>query len=111
MYRPVSPTRQYIFPFENKWNASKCDPTNLVPQGNDIDAAVTDLFAKHNRMHDWSYFLGFTEQNYNLQLSNFGNTGPTGQRVMAAAEKKRQQGAQSQPRSACGSTSARSART
>ncbi len=74
MYRPVSPTRSYIFPFENKWNASKCDPTNLVPQGNDIDAAVTDLFVKHNRMHDFSYFLGFTERNYNLQQNNFGNT-------------------------------------
>jgi uncharacterized repeat protein (TIGR01451 family) len=27
-------------------------------------------------MHDWSYFLGFTERNYNLQESNFGNTSP-----------------------------------
>ena len=28
----------------------------------------------HNRMHDWSYFLGFTEQNWNAQDSNFGLT-------------------------------------
>ena len=76
-YRPVSPTRTYDFPFTNAWHASKCDPTNLVPTGNDIDAAVTDLFVKHNRMHDFSYFLGFTERNYNLQMSNFGNTDPT----------------------------------
>jgi hypothetical protein len=28
----------------------------------------------HNRMHDFSYFLGFTEPNWNAQSSNFGNT-------------------------------------
>jgi hypothetical protein len=77
MYRPVSSNRSYIFPFANKWNKSKCDPTNLVPQGNDIDAAVTQLFVVHNRMHDFSYYLGFTELNSNLQTSNFGNTGTT----------------------------------
>ena len=27
-------------------------------------------------MHDFSYFLGFTETNYNAQLYNFGNTAP-----------------------------------
>lgn len=76
-YRPVSPTRSYIFPYENKWAANKCDPSDFVPQGNDIDATVADLFVKHNRMHDWSYHLGFTELNFNLQMSNFGNTDPT----------------------------------
>jgi extracellular elastinolytic metalloproteinase len=40
----------------------------------DIDAAIAQLFVTHNRMHDWSYFLGFTEQNSNLQLDNLGNT-------------------------------------
>lgn len=73
-YRPVSPTRNYAFNYTNAWAESKCSPNNFVPQGNDIDATVVDLFVKHNRMHDWSYHLGFTEQNYNLQLSNFGNT-------------------------------------
>jgi extracellular elastinolytic metalloproteinase len=29
----------------------------------------------HNRMHDWSYYLGFTEQTFNLQQSNFGRGG------------------------------------
>lgn len=76
-YRPVSPTRDYDFPYENTWASSKCDPSVFVPQGNDIDATVVDLFVKHNRMHDWSYNLGFTERNYNLQMSNFGNTGTT----------------------------------
>ena len=74
MYRPVSPTRDYNFPFTDVWAKSKCDPTNLVPTGNDIDASIAQLFASHNRMHDWSYFLGFTERNYNLQSSNFGLT-------------------------------------
>jgi len=76
-YRPVSPTRSYDFPYQNTWASSKCDPSVFVPQGNDIDATVVDLFVKHNRMHDWSYHLGFTELNYNLQMSNFGNTGTT----------------------------------
>ncbi|MES2885730.1 MAG: M36 family metallopeptidase [Pseudomonadota bacterium] len=74
MYRPVSPTRDYNFPFTNVWASSKCDPSNLTPTGNDIDASVAQLFASHNRMHDWSYFLGFTERNFNLQSSNFGLT-------------------------------------
>ena len=26
----------------------------------------------HNRMHDWSYHLGFTEQTWNMQNDNFG---------------------------------------
>ena len=45
----------------------------LTPGGNDILASVTSLFSSHNRLHDWSYFLGFTELNYNLQDVNFGN--------------------------------------
>ena len=28
---------------------------------------MTNLFVAHNRMHDYSYNLGFTERNYNLQ--------------------------------------------
>jgi extracellular elastinolytic metalloproteinase len=76
-YRPVSPTRQYDFAWTNQWFDSKCDPSVFVsPARNDIDAAITNLFSGHNRMHDWAYFLGFTEQNYNLQDDNFGNTPP-----------------------------------
>ena len=33
---------------------------------------MTNLFVQHNRMHDWSYLLGFTEENWNGQDSNFG---------------------------------------
>lgn len=76
-YRPTSPTREYVFPWTDQWQNSKCSPTVFVPGvGNDIDAAVTNLFSMHNRMHDWSYFLGFTEENFNLQENNFGNTQP-----------------------------------
>lgn len=73
-YRPVSTSRNYNFPFTNVWATSKCNPTNLRPMGNDIDNSIAQLFVSHNRMHDWSYFLGFTELNYNLQTSNFGIT-------------------------------------
>ncbi len=75
---PVSPTREYTADFTDAWNNSKCDPTELHPGGNDIDAAVTDLFVSHNRMHDYSYYLGFTEENYNLQTDNLGRGGVDG---------------------------------
>jgi extracellular elastinolytic metalloproteinase len=75
---PVSPTREYTTRFTDAWNNSKCDPTQLHPTGNDIDAVVTNLFVAHNRMHDFAYGLGFTERNYNLQLDNLGrNPDPT----------------------------------
>jgi extracellular elastinolytic metalloproteinase len=73
-YRPLSPARDYSYPFTNAWQNSKCSPTNfLLPNGNDTDAATANLFAMHNRMHDWSYRLGFREETYNLQESNRGN--------------------------------------
>ena len=86
-FHPVSPTRDYTYPWTNQWFASDCDPgargaagtlpAGFVPgQGFDISAAVTNLFVQHNRMHDWSYLLGFTEANWNAQDSNFGLTEP-----------------------------------
>ncbi len=75
---PVSPTREYTQDFTDAWNNSKCDPTQLHPTGNDINASVTNLHVAHNRMHDFSYYLGFTEENYNLQVDNLGrNDDPT----------------------------------
>ena len=74
---PASVTREYIYPWTDQWRNQKCSPTVFTsPQRNDIDAATTSLFVNHNRMHDWSYFLGFTEKNYNMQFNNFGNTSP-----------------------------------
>ncbi|MEX2546692.1 MAG: M36 family metallopeptidase [Chloroflexota bacterium] len=77
--RPVHLDRRYVDAWTNIWNQSQCDPTNLTPGGNDIYAAVTNLFVSHNRMHDWSYFLGFTEDAWNLQENNFGNNPGAGQ--------------------------------
>ncbi len=53
-------------------------PDVLVPGGNDINFVVGNLFASHNRMHDWSYYLGFTEANYNMQTENMGRGGAAG---------------------------------
>jgi extracellular elastinolytic metalloproteinase len=76
-YSPPQPDRKYIYPWTNQWYTSKCDPTSFAsPARNDIDASIINLFAGHNRAHDFSYFLGFTEQNYNAQLSNLGNGAP-----------------------------------
>ncbi|MDX6511874.1 MAG: extracellular elastinolytic metalloproteinase, partial [Gaiellaceae bacterium] len=75
-YQPVSVTREYNFPWTNLWQTSKCSQASFgAPQRNDIDATVTNLFVMHNRMHDFSYYLGFTEDHWNLQDSNFGNQG------------------------------------
>jgi extracellular elastinolytic metalloproteinase len=71
--RPVHLDRRYVDEWDNVWNEERCSPTTLTPAGNDIYAAVTSLFVNHNRMHDWSYFLGFTEHTWNLQQNNFGN--------------------------------------
>jgi len=76
--RPLQPDRTYNDEFSDDWNNSKCNPAQLVPGGNDILAATTSLFVGHNRMHDFSWFLGFTEGNFNLQVSNLGNLGAEG---------------------------------
>ncbi len=83
---PVSPTRDYTTEFTDAWNNSRCDPAQLVPGGNDIDASVGNLFVSHNRMHDYSYYLGFTEENYNLQLDNHGRGGVGGDQEIGNAQ-------------------------
>ncbi len=76
-YSPPAPDRRYDFPWTNQWNESKCDPSSFAsPSRNDADAAAVNLFKAHNSMHDFAYRLGFTEQNYNMQASNYGNTQP-----------------------------------
>lgn len=70
------PNRDYTYDWSNQWNEQRCNPEVFdSPQRNDIDAARANLFAMHNRMHDWSYNLGFTEQTYNLQDFNYGRGG------------------------------------
>ncbi|MGH3679424.1 MAG: M36 family metallopeptidase [Natronosporangium sp.] len=85
--RPVSPDRSYQFPWTNVWHQTRCHSGNLVEGGNDIDAAVTNLFAGNWRMHDWAYHLGFTEETWNAQDFNFGvNTDGEGDPVTARAQ-------------------------
>ncbi|MFG2052812.1 M36 family metallopeptidase [Micromonospora sp. NPDC048930] len=70
------PDRNYAYPWTNQWYEQKCSPDTFTsPQANDIDAARANLFAMHNRMHDWSYHLGFTEATWNLQRDNLGRGG------------------------------------
>ncbi|TDO35139.1 fungalysin metallopeptidase (M36) [Kribbella sp. VKM Ac-2527] len=71
-----SPTREYDYPWTNQWLRERCSPAvfDTAPR-NDIDAARANLFAGHNRMHDWSYHLGFTETTFNLQDDNFKRGG------------------------------------
>ena len=77
-FRPTSATRDYRYPWTNAWFESGCDPAQLTGVGvtNDISAATANLFVMHNRMHDWSYNLGFTETRWNAQQSNFGAPPP-----------------------------------
>jgi hypothetical protein len=72
-FATASLTREYTYPWTNQWFETKCDP-NAFTTGNrnDIDAALANLFAMHNRMHDWAYKLGFKETAWNAQVSNFG---------------------------------------
>ncbi|SBT66263.1 Fungalysin metallopeptidase (M36) [Micromonospora sediminicola] len=70
------PDRVYAYPWTNQWQERRCDPEVFTsPEANDIDAARANLFAMHNRMHDWTYHLGFTEETWNLQQDNLGRGG------------------------------------
>jgi extracellular elastinolytic metalloproteinase len=71
-----SPNREYTYAWTNQWFRERCSPAVFeTGPRNDIDAARANLFAMHNRMHDWSYHLGFTEATFNLQDDNFGRGG------------------------------------
>jgi hypothetical protein len=75
---PATPslTRDYVYPFTDQWRQARCDPSALTTvQRNDADAAIANLFAMHNRMHDWSFNLGFTESAWNMQTVNLSGEG------------------------------------
>jgi extracellular elastinolytic metalloproteinase len=77
---PPNPSRDYVYPWANTWFEAACDPTvisHLMPAANDIDAAVTNLFALHNRLHDFAYQLGLRERTGVAQTSNYGQTEAT----------------------------------
>ncbi|MFI5913297.1 M36 family metallopeptidase [Dactylosporangium sp. NPDC051541] len=72
----AKPDRNYVYPFTDQWRAARCNPAGFTSaQRNDADAAVTNLFAMHNRMHDWAYTLGFTESAWNMQVVNLSPDG------------------------------------
>ncbi|SDJ27587.1 Fungalysin metallopeptidase (M36) [Nonomuraea maritima] len=74
----VTPSRTYAYPWKNTWYEAKCDPAVFDQPGEgDLEAAMANLNAMHNRMHDWSYRLGFTETAWNMQSDN-GDRGGLG---------------------------------
>ena len=64
----------------------RCSPR---PSATTPTPPVANLFAMHNRMHDWSYQLGFTESAWNLQAVNLTPAGLGGD----AEQGRAQQGA------------------
>jgi extracellular elastinolytic metalloproteinase len=72
-----SPDRDYTYPWTNQWLQQRCNPDTTFTSlaRNDIDASRANLFAMHNREHDWAYHLGFTEALWNMQKDNFGRGG------------------------------------
>ena len=83
----ASPTRDYTYPFTDQWRQSRCNPSVFTSaQRNDADAAISNLFAMHNRMHDWAYNLGFTESAWNLQAVNLGPDGLGGDAEQGRAQ-------------------------
>ncbi|MGW0480360.1 M36 family metallopeptidase [Nonomuraea sp. NPDC003214] len=67
----ATPGRDYVYPWRNTWYEAKCDPAMFDQPGeNDLEASIANLHAMHNRMHDWSYRLGFTETAWNMQDDN-----------------------------------------
>ncbi|HEV7654599.1 MAG TPA: M36 family metallopeptidase [Mycobacteriales bacterium] len=71
------PDRNYNqYPFTDQWHVARCNPATFTsPQRNDADAATANLFAMHNRMHDFAAQLGFTEAAWNLQQVNVSGDG------------------------------------
>lgn len=67
--RTVSPTSQFRFDFPDAWRTSNGATGSFV---DDADAASTNLFWHHNRIHDEYYQFGFTESGGNFQLVNNG---------------------------------------
>jgi extracellular elastinolytic metalloproteinase len=83
----ASPARTYTYPFTDQWHVAKCDPAGFASaQRNDADAAIANLFAMHNRMHDWSYLLGFTEAAWNMQVVNLSGQGLGGDAEQGRAQ-------------------------
>ncbi|WP_170285982.1 M36 family metallopeptidase [Nocardioides rubriscoriae] len=82
--RPVSPTGTFRYPFTNSWAKSGASTTGYQA---DANAAATNLFYHHNRIHDEYYQFGFTESGGNFQLVNEpGASGVAGDPVFGGAQ-------------------------
>ena len=82
------PDRNYnAYPFTDQWHVARCNPTTFTSaQRNDADAATANLFAMHNRMHDFAALLGFTEAAWNLQQVNVSANGLGGDAEQGRAQ-------------------------
>ena len=79
--RPVSPTGQFNYSYAQNWqrsNGATVPPSYL----GDMEAASTNLFWHHNRVHDEFYELGFTESAGNFQVNNNGESGQGGDPIL-----------------------------
>jgi extracellular elastinolytic metalloproteinase len=100
----TSPARNYTYPFTDQWHVTRCNPDTFnSPQRVDADAAIANLFAMHNSMHDFSYRLGFTEAAWNLQVVNLqpggvGNDAEQGRAQQGALSGNRNNANQGTPR-------------
>ncbi|MCY1022814.1 myxosortase-dependent M36 family metallopeptidase [Pyxidicoccus sp. MSG2] len=61
---------------------------NLLPYetSDQLQAAITQLFYMNNWLHDWYYDAGFTEQDGNAQVDNYGRGGVGGDSILAEAQ-------------------------
>ena len=74
-FRPVSPRGTTCSRGRTTGSGGTASRLRARPaQTWDDSAATVNLFVMHNRMHDFAYFLGFTERNWNAQDFNFGLT-------------------------------------
>ena len=82
------PDRNYNqYPFTDQWHVARCDPATFASaERNDADAATANLFAMHNRMHDFAALLGFTEAAWNLQQVNVTPDGLAGDAEQGRAQ-------------------------
>ncbi|WP_300459209.1 M36 family metallopeptidase [uncultured Nocardioides sp.] len=70
--RPVAPTGDFNYEFPDSWRTSDGSTGSFIP---DANAAATNLFYHHNRIHDELYEFGFTETGGNFQLVNDPTSG------------------------------------
>ncbi|MGN9779599.1 M36 family metallopeptidase [Micromonospora sp. H33] len=79
--RPVSPTAQFNYAYGANW--TRTEGQTVPPSyAQDLDAAATNLFWHHNRIHDEFRALGFTESGGNFQTNNGANGGQGGDPIL-----------------------------